>query len=326
MKINYVKSIPKKKKPKMRLKLEAGYGKVILFGEHAVVYGSHAIATPIPLAIEAYVERASDIGGVHLLIPRWGIEEKLRKKEIHKYSIYKALEMIIKKLDLGNEDMRLEIFPHIPIAMGLGSSAALAVSIIRALSKSFKLNLSDEEVNALAFESEQIIHGNTSGLDNTLATFGEVILYKNGVKTTNESIKISQPIPLVIGLTGIESLTSTMVGKVKKSWEKNKPLYDGLFKEIDQISLQAVNAIQKNDFVALGELMNINQGLLNALQVSSKEIEELIEIARNNGALGAKLTGAGGGGAIIALCPEDSDRVVRAIQKAGYEAMISEIS
>jgi len=308
-----------------KLKLEAGFGKVIMFGEHAVVYGSHAIAAPIPLAIEAKVESASDIGGVHLLVPRWGIEEKIRKNTDHKYSIYKALDMILEKLDLVNEDMRMEIFPHIPLAMGLGSSAALAVSIIRALSKNFKLHLSDKEVNELAFKSEQLIHGNSSGLDNTLATYGEVILYKKADSVFIEPIKTSQSIPLVIGLTGIESLTATMVGNVQKAWDKNKPLYEGLFKEIDQITCEALKAIQSYDIENLGELMNVNQGLLNALQVSSKEIEELNEIARNNGALGAKLTGAGGGGAMIALCPEDTARVVRAFQKAGYEAMEVEI-
>lgn len=316
---------PKEFKPEKKAKLEAGYGKVIMFGEHAVVYGSHAIAAPIPIAIEAKVESASNIDGVHLLIPRWGIEEKLRKKDKHKYSIYKALDMILEKLGLDNEDMRLEIFPHIPIAMGLGSSAALAVAIIRALSKNFNLGLSDKEVNDLAFESEILIHGNTSGLDNTLATFGELILYKKGDPVSIESIKTSQAIPLVIGLTGIESLTASMVSKVQKTWKKNKARYEGLFKEIDQIALEAVSAIKENDLKGLGELMNINQGYLNALQVSGKEIDELNDIARNNGALGAKLTGAGGGGAMIALCPENSDRMVRAFQKAGYEAMITEI-
>jgi len=305
--------------------LGTGYGKIIMFGEHAVVYGSHAIAAPIPIAIEAKVKSLSNIDGVHLLIPRWGIEEILRKKVDHKYSIYKALDMILEKLNISNADMRMEIFPHIPLAMGLGSSAALAVAIIRALSKNFKLDLKDDEVNALAFESEKIIHEYTSGIDNTLATYGKLILYKKEDPITMEHIKTTQSIQVVIGLTGIESLTANMVSKVHGAWVKNKPLYEGLFKEIDKLSLEAAKAIENYDLEGLGELMNINQGLLNALQVSSKEIEELNEIAKNNGAIGAKLTGAGGGGAMIALCPDDSDRVVRAIQKAGYEAMAVEI-
>lgn len=303
--------------------MATAHGKVILLGEHAVVYGAHALAAPIELAMQAKVHEGTN--GVHLLIPRWGVEEKLRKGEEHKYSIYKSLDLILKRLDLADRDMKIEIFPNIPRAAGLGGSAALAVAIIRALSLHYRLNLSDEEVSALAYESETIAHGVASGIDNTLAAYGQFMLFRKDTPPQLRPVKAPQPIPIVIGLSGVESLTATMVEKVRRGRDKNPALYDNIFREIDQLALQAVEAVESYDLEALGELMNANQGLLNALQVSSPELEEIIAIARKNGALGAKLTGAGGGGAAIALCPENSDQVAFAIKKAGYEAIITQL-
>jgi hydroxymethylglutaryl-CoA reductase len=136
--------------------LVSGHGKVILIGEHAVVYGSHAIAAPINLAMQAKVWDSDN--GVHLLIPRWGVEEKIQKGTAHKYSIYKSLDMILEKLKLQNRSMKIEVLPHVPRAMGLGGSAALAVAIIRALDEHFKLKLCNEEINRLAYESENLAH------------------------------------------------------------------------------------------------------------------------------------------------------------------------
>ncbi len=300
-----------------------GCGKVILLGEHSVIYGSHAIAAPISLAMEAKVWDSDN--GTHLLIPRWGVEEKIQKGADHKYSVYKSLDMIIEQLDLQDRNMKIEVIPHVPRAMGLGGSAALAVAIIRALDKHFKLNLSDEDVNRFSYESEMLAHGNASGIDNTLATYGKFMLFKRGQPPELKELKIKKPIPIVIGLSGVESLTAKMVSIVREAWENNESIYARIFEEIDGLVLQAVEAIENYNLAQLGELMNINQGLLNALQVSSRELEELIEISRRNGALGAKLTGAGGGGAMVAICPEEAEKVAFAIRKAGYKALITEI-
>ncbi len=299
------------------------YGKVILLGEHSVVYGTHAIAAPIQLAIQTKIHPGEN--GIHLLIPRWGVEEKLQKGVEHRYSIYKSLDLILDRLGLADQDMKIEIFPNIPRAAGLGGSAALAVSIIRALSNHFKLNLSDEEIARLSYESELIAHGSASGIDNTLATYNRFTLFRKGDPPFMQEIKTPRPISIVIGLSGVESLTAKMVAKVRKAWEQNRELYERIFHEIDDLTLKAVEAIEKYDLEALGEYMNVNQGLLNALQVSSPELEEIIAVARNNGALGAKLTGAGGGGAVVALCPDTAEQVAHAIRVAGYKALITQI-
>jgi hydroxymethylglutaryl-CoA reductase len=122
-------------------------------------------------------------------------------------------------------------------------------------------------------------------------------------------------------MTGVESLTAKTVARVREGRERNRDVYDTIFRGIDALTVQALEAIKRLDLQRLGELMNVCQGLLNGLQVSSWELEELIQIARENGALGAKLTGGGGGGSMIALCPDNSARVVSAMQDAGYQAM-----
>ncbi|HET7359606.1 MAG TPA: hydroxymethylglutaryl-CoA reductase, degradative [Rhodanobacteraceae bacterium] len=298
----------------------AGHGKVILLGEHAVVHGRHAIAAPVPLAIRARVEDASD--GTTLMIPRWGVEQRLQHPHVHHPgSFLQSLAMILDKLELTDRALRVQVFPSVPRAMGLGGSAALAVAVIRALDRHCGLALSDAEVCALAYECEKIAHGTPSGIDNTVATYGRALLYRRGDPPLVKMLELKQPLPLVIGLSGTESLTAKMVARVRRAWENNNALYERIFNEIDALTLQALDALERQDLAQLGELMNICQGQLNALQVSSWEIEELLQIARDNGALGAKLTGGGGGGSVIALCPDDSARVVRAMQNAGYQAL-----
>ncbi len=307
-----------------RDKIPTGHGKVILLGEHAVVYGAHAIAAPIPLAMQAVVSD-TEAEGIHLLISRWGVEERLQKGKEYKHSIFKSLHLILHELGLEKENIKIEVFPHVPRAMGLGGSASLAVAIIRALSQRFGLNLSNSEISELAFKSEQIVHGTASGIDNTLATYGKFLLYRKGNPPLISDIKVPHPIRIVIGLTWTESLTAKMVSRVRQAWQSNKRLYNHIFNEIDKLVLLAVKAIERHDLTQLGQLMNINQGLLNALQVSGREIEELVEIARNHGALGAKLTGGGGGGAVIALCPDNAEEVATAIINAGYRAYITDL-
>jgi len=303
-------------------KVSGGHGKIILLGEHAVVYGRHAIAAPIPLAIQAHVERGGD--GVELIIPRWGVEQRLHRSAEKQHSFEKSLAMIFRTLGLEQESMRVEIFPNVPRAMGLGGSAAIAVATIRALDRCFELGLDDERVNELAFECEKIAHGTPSGIDNTLSVYGQSMLFRAGESPLRRVIEIERPVQLVVGISGIESLTAATVARVRKAREAHPKLYNRIFDQIDSLVLQGVEALAGQDLETLGELMNVCQGLLNAMQVSSWELEEMIQIARSHGALGAKLTGGGGGGSIIALCPDDEDAAAAiegGLREAGYQAM-----
>lgn len=298
--------------------LGVGYGKIILLGEHAVVYGRHAIALPLPLTTRAVVSDAGQ--GVELLIPRWGVEYQLAKPPAERRSFERAAGAIFDRLGLTDRNIRIEVFPDVPRGMGLGGSAAIAVAIIRALDRHFSLGLSDQEINELAWLSEEIAHGQPSGIDNTMATYGQPLVYRRGNPPLAELLNIPQPLHLVVGMTRNEGLTAKTVSNVHQARARNPRLYDKIFDDIDALVLQSVSAIQDHDLATLGELMNVCQGLLNALQVSTPELERLIGIARTAGALGAKLTGGGGGGAMIALCGDDPSTVQAAIERQGYRA------
>jgi len=295
-----------------------GHGKIVLFGEHAVVYGSRAIAAPVPLAVNARVVDTED--GVWMVMPRWGVEQRLHDDPKNRSSIEETGALILDQLGLTKRTMRIEVYSEIPRAMGLGGSAAVAVAIIRALDIHYELGLSDEDINRLAFRAEQVAHGTPSGIDNTVATFGRPILYRAGSPPEIEELYFPEPLTFVIGITGNESLTAKTVARVRRAREKNRAVIDRVFKGIDILTGQALAAIKRNDLERLGDLMNVCHGLLNSLQVSSWELEELIQIARENGALGAKLTGGGGGGSMIALCPENPQQVIDAMNDGGYQA------
>ncbi|RLE21257.1 MAG: mevalonate kinase [Acidobacteria bacterium] len=297
-----------------------GFGKVILLGEHAVVYGSHAIAAPLRRGIRA---RVSDGGsGIRILIPRWGIEATLFDGVANSHSMYNALEQVIDGLGLSKHSFAVEVFPDLPRSMGLGGSAALAVAVVRALSGHFRLGLDDEAVNDWAFRSEKVVHGTPSGIDNTVSTFGRFILYH---KPDIRPLHVENPIPIVVGLTGKSGHTLQMVKAVREAREKSEELYDSIFKQIDELTLASLPAIETGDLETLGRFMNVAHGLLNSIGVSCWELEELIQIARKNGSPGAKLTGSGGGGAMIALAPEHPEKLTAAMKDAGYQSFVTEI-
>jgi hydroxymethylglutaryl-CoA reductase len=308
-------------KRREELEMGVGYGKVVLLGEHAVVYGRHAIAAPVPMTIKALVEDCDE--GIHLMIPRWGVEYQLAQNPSERRSFERPAGVVLDQLGLSRRSMRIEVFPEVPRSMGLGGSAAMAVAIVRALDKHFRLGLSDEDVNRLAFESEKVAHGSPSGLDNTLACYGRPLVFRPGDPPLVEPLNIRAPIPTVIGMTGYEGLTAKTVGRVREAWKQDRKLYERIFDQIDTLTLRGVQAIQDNDLIGLGELMNICHGMLNALQVSTPELEQLVTIARESGALGAKLTGGGGGGSIVAVCESEAaaQGVVEAIRAGGFQAV-----
>ena len=301
---------------------QAACGKIILLGEHAVVYGRPAVALPIPLAVEAAVRKAGD--GITVVIPRWGLEQRVRANA---QGLAGILARLLGELKLDREDMTIEVFPHVPKAMGLGGSSALAVAIARALSAAYDLNLSDAEVNAFAYECEKAAHGTPSGVDNTVSTYGLPLFYQRKIdhpqsdRPEFRELKLGQPLELVIGMTGKESLTAHTVAQVRAAWEQNPGRYEAVFDQIAQLTYAGSEALETGKLNELGELMNLCHGYLNALQLSTPELEDLVHIARNSGAVGAKLTGGGGGGSIVALCPDTQDQVARALEAASYQTL-----
>ena len=292
-------------------------GKLILLGEHAVVYGRPAIALPVHLAVEAHVRKGGY--GARLIVPRWGLEQLVRPDQDQ--GLNGTMNTILKTLGLTGKPMLIEVMPHLPRAMGLGASAALAVAVIRALNAAFGLRLTDEFVNNLAFECEKDAHGTPSGIDNTVATYGAAVKYQNAGQAHFEELHIPQPLPLVVGFTGKESLTAQTVAQVRTAWQSHPERYEGIFDQIAGLTEAGVAAIAAANFAELGQLMNLCHGYLNALQLSTPNLEALIHIARDNGALGAKLTGGGGGGSMIALCPDSQEQAAEAMRAAGFQAL-----
>ena len=294
-------------------------GKVILLGEHAVVYGRSALAAPIPLAVEARISEARE--GVHISIPRWGLEQRMPPADRHPDGAPGILATLLRRLELADRAMTIEIVPHVPRAMGLGGSASLAVAVLRALDAHYALGLADEEINAHAFQCEQAAHGRASGVDNTVATYGTPLLYRNRETPAFETIPAARRLPLVIGIGSQASLTAHTVRRVHAAWQDRPARYDAIFDQIESLTHAAVEAMRNGFLDDLGELMNLCHGHLNALQVSTPELEQMVHIARTNGAVGAKLTGGGGGGSIVALAPRARDRVGDALQAAGFETL-----
>ena len=299
----------------------SAFGKVIILGEHAVVYGRPALAAPIPLAMEARVVSARERT---LVIPRWGIEQHIPSRSDNPQGLSAVLPVLLEQLKLSQEQMTIEVFPNVPRAMGLGGSAALAVAVVRSLSAFYKLRLSDEEVNDLAYQCELAAHGTPSGVDNTIATYGVPLTFQrnpNNSASTHQEIRPAVPMPMVVGISHTESFTANAVEQVRKARELHHEHYEGIFDQIASLTRRGIAAFQEGSFEELGAAMNFCHGYLNAMQLSTPGLEELVHIARTHGALGAKLTGAGGGGSILALCPENQQEVASAMENSGYQTL-----
>ena len=206
--------------------------------------------------------------------------------------------------------------------MGLGASASIAVALTSVLNNYFGLSKNSEEINKIAFECEKINHILPSGIDNTVASFGKAVFYNKNKPINVLSKKYSKSLPIIIAMSKSPSKTSDLVTLVADARNKNKEIFEKIFKQMGEISQQGLDAIKKKDFNQLGDLMNIYQGLLNSIGVSTPELESMIDIARSSGALGAKLTGSGGGGSIIALCPDHQIEVRNSLNRAGYQTIV----
>ena len=287
-------------------------GKVILLGEHAVVYGKRALALPIPGAVTATVKQAERLT---LEVPGWGLSREISREG---GGVDAAVFRILDNLGIGRDAFGIRVQSALPRGMGLGSSAAFAVAIVRAFDNLLGLSLGDDRVNEIAFDCEKLAHGNPSGVDNTLATFARPMLFRKRESVEVEPIELAEAPPIVIACSHEPGVTHEQVAGVRARYEARPEAFGAIFDQIDALSVAGAEALVARDYAALGQLMNVCQGLLNALGVSTPELERMVDIARRAGASGAKLTGAGGGGSIVAVCPGNVERVVKALRSAGY--------
>lgn len=292
-------------------------GKVILFGEHAVVYGRPALAAPVHEVQARAIVRADPRGRpgrVRVEAPEVGLEAELDALPAD-HPLARALSLVLAELGIDRPPAcRVRIVSTIPVAAGLGSGAAVSVAVIRAFARFLGRPLDPEDVSALAYEVEKLHHGTPSGIDNTVVTWGRPVCYVRGEPL--QPLAVPSPFTLVIADTGVPSPTAKTVGDVRRGWERDPAIFERRFDRIGALAEAAREAIESGDVEALGPLMDENQGLLGELGVSSPELERLIEVAREAGASGAKLSGGGRGGNLIALVDPDTGPAVQAALRA----------
>jgi mevalonate kinase len=296
-------------------------GKIILFGEHAVVYGRPALAAPVT-QVHADVEvKDSPRPGIWIDAPDISLKAELTElSDSHPLSVlvigtFKALGVSYKL------PLTIHIHSTIPVASGLGSGAAVSVAIARALSAHLGLPLTDDQVSQLAYGTEALYHGTPSGIDNTVITYACPVYFVKG--RTIETLRVGAPFTIVIGDTGIPAPTKESVADVRRLWESDLTRWENAFNEVGDLARRARGAIEKGDASLLGELMNHNHELLQTMTVSSPELDRLVQVARSTGALGAKLSGGGRGGNMIALIrPDRAEIVANALRTVGAKNTI----
>ncbi len=288
--------------------------KVILFGEHAVVYGQPAIAVPVSsLRVNVRVsESAQD--GVAIVTPLLNEVLRLDDADVDNNPLVAAVRYALDALQVQGANVILQITSQIPVASGLGSGAAVSAAIVRGLAQQFGRVLEDDVVNELVFKVEKLYHGTPSGVDNTVIVYEQPVYFVKGQPI--ERLTFSGEYRLLIADTGKAALTRVAVGDVRKLYEREPARIQPILEAIGDVVRQARQALEAGNSVAVGQLMWRNHELLNELTVSSPELDVLVEAARSAGALGAKLSGGGRGGNMIALVTEET-------QSAVHEALIA---
>ncbi len=289
-----------------------GPGKVILLGEHGVVYGQPALAAPISRGVRAWAVPAK----------KCTVELPTSLKAEHAETLERAFRRAAKVT--GHPRVLVTLESDLPVSMGLGSSGALSVAVSRVLleAKSAK-PASVKAVERVALEMEKEFHGTPSGVDHTTSARGEMVLYRRGsVRVVRSPI----PVRVLVAIVGERPPTKKTVGALRERQARWPARYERLFREIGRVAREGADAVTKGDLDALGDLMNVNQGLLNAVGLSSEGLEAMVNRLRRLGALGAKLTGAGGdGGAVLGLFREPEPLVAR-LSKEGVTCFVSQLS
>jgi mevalonate kinase len=290
-------------------------GKVILFGEHAVVYGRPALAVPVTqVRAEAVVEPAALGEGLLLVAQDLGEEIRLEGAP-RNHPLVVAVRLTLTELGLTDPPpWRVTVCSSIPIASGLGSGAAVSAAVARALADAAGRPLSPSALSAIVYQVELLHHGAPSGIDNTVICYEQPVYFVRGQPPCGFSI--GRPFTLAIANTGIASSTREAVADVHRAWEREKACFDALFDRIAAIVEQAKAAIPAGIPGSLGPLMDENHALLREIGVSSSALDTLAEAARRAGAGGAKLSGAGRGGNLIALVTDETQEAVAAAMRA----------
>ena len=295
-----------------------GFGKTILIGDQFVLYGVPAIVSALPYETVADVERTEGEG--------WTLEDnrpevpgyKDEKREQQVESINRILDVM--KIDVKKNPIKITYGGTLLAGSGVGASAASCVSLARALNEEFSLGLSLDEINHVGWEGEFAYHGLPSGVDNTASTYGGIMLFrvKNDQKRFDQ-IRIKKPIRVVLGNSGVTADTSALRGITEKQKESDPELFWGRLKTITEQAYAVKKGIETGDLEKVGATLTKNHGILIEMGLSHEKLISLCNLALKEGALGAKLTGGGMGGYMLALTPgkELQETVASALEKKG---------
>jgi len=275
--------------------------KIILFGEHAVVYGYPALAAPVSsLRATATVIPNEPAGqGLRIFAEDWQKMFRIGPERPDDNVLIFTVRTVLEQLGVAEPDVTINLRSQIPVASGLGSGAAIAAVIARALGAAAQIPLDDDRLNSIVYEIEKVHHGTPSGIDNTVVVYEQPIYFVRSQPI--ERLQIAHPIQLLIGDTGRPAPTKIAVGDVRRLYESQRDRIQPAMEAIGSVVRLARQAVEQGDLARLGALMNENHALLQTLTVSSPELDRLVEAAVRAGAGGAKLSGGGRGGNMIAL-------------------------
>jgi hydroxymethylglutaryl-CoA reductase len=282
-------------------------GKVILLGEHVVVHGHPAIVAGLGRGLSVTIAPGDG-------------------PPSHDVKLGQAITLAARLVGVAPDGFTVAIDGDLPIGMGLGSSAALAVALLRALAAAGGIPLGTPEVAAAAHEIERLFHGTPSGVDSTAAAHGGVLWFEAGPPPRHQRLTLPRALPLLVVLSRTTHTTAQTVGSLRERAAAAPEVYQPVFTAIADLVRSARAALERDDRGRLGALMTMNHRLLQACGVSTPELDALVDSCLAAGALGAKLTGAGGGGAVIALPPDDGAALAAALGRAGHEALAVQIT
>jgi mevalonate kinase len=305
-----------------------GHGKVILLGEHAVVYGCPAIAVGIPRGCHATAEPAQVDT---LSVEPWGVQVQASSaptaanESEDRAMLRRAFALLCERYPQPRPALHVRASMQIPGGAGLGGSAALSVAIVRALDAALGVTQSVDAIIDASLAWERVFHGNPSGVDSAMAARGGLAVYRRGQPLA--ALKLAKPLVFVVGYSGDHGSTKAMVESVARQHARDPEKTQQIFDAVESLVNNAQSALANGDYPRLGQLFDLNQKLLNTLMLSTTKLETMCNLARDAGALGAKLTGGGGGGSMIALALDaaHAQPIATKLRDAGYEAFVVEV-
>lgn len=300
-----------------------GFGKTILIGDQFVLWEIPAVLAAIPFETVCRVERLEEGSGWYLEDKRIEVPGYIKAKEKDcTVSFNRMIEVM--DLDVEKNPIRITVEGDLLAGSGVGASAAICVSFARACNREFSLGMDILEINRVAWEGEFGYHGLPSGLDNTVSTYGGVIKYriKEGVKQF-ERISLAEPVEIVLGNSGVTANTASLKGFLEAQEKEDPRLFAerlGLIRgQVEELGA----LLSAGDLKATGRIMNENHKILIDMGLSHEKLVELCDLALSLGAYGAKVTGGGRGGYMVALTPgrELQDRVASAFEERGISTI-----